>query len=209
MPRSATVCGDSGPAAEAVSRPLLDTAARIGATKVRSPDQFADPVPSVSVPASRTSQAAGSDTASKTFLAPELPMDPTPDPAPDFTVGQTVRLVKCRGHVTKADAGRRMTIRRLGAHVAVPDLEVFVDDGAPESDDLRTNGFSLATWLPLAAIEPAEVRTVEVIPADEGAFDRLVAYRQEHGCSLKEAVRATGFVGSLIVRRGPGAEVPR
>lgn len=128
-----------------------------------------------------------------------------------YTVGQQVRLVTCRGHVKKADAGRVMTIRAFSSPHVMP-LEVRVDDGAPESADLLTNGFSLATWLPLRAIaplNPKSVRTVEVIPADPAAFDRLVAYWKEHGCSLQEAVRATGWVGALIVRRGPDADVPR
>lgn len=78
--------------------------------------------------------------------------------APTYTIGEIVRLVQARGHVTKAQAGRLVTVRALGTRD--PDCAVRVDDGDPSNPDLLTNGFRSSMWLPLAAIEPlaAEVR---------------------------------------------------
>ena len=39
---------------------------------------------------------------------------------------------------------------------------------------------------------------VTITPSEPGSFDRMRAYRKKHGCSVREACKATGYRGTRI-----------
>lgn len=43
-----------------------------------------------------------------------------------------------------------------------------------------------------------EKQLVRIERSAPGAFDRVIAYRRETGCTLAEAVKATGFRGTRL-----------
>lgn len=61
--------------------------------------------------------------------------------------GASVRLIHTVGGVAQRNHGRRMTVR------CVSDGMVCCDDGDPKNSDLNTNGFRLATWVDVRAVE--------------------------------------------------------
>ena len=67
-------------------------------------------------------------------------LDANGDP---INIGDRVMLVRTKGEVSKAHAGRVVTVRRDGRGGLL-----CVDDGDPANPDLVTNGFRLAMWIP-------------------------------------------------------------
>lgn len=68
-------------------------------------------------------------------------------------IGQLVRLSKATpsNFVNKKDVGRLVTVRAFDPK-SHRGLDVRVDDGDPTNDDLATNGFDIAVWVPLDCI---------------------------------------------------------
>lgn len=68
---------------------------------------------------------------------------------PRIIPGASVRLIQTRGEVVKRHHGRRMTVRCASAD----GTSILCDDGDPSNPNLRTNGFRLALWVAVRAVE--------------------------------------------------------